>query len=68
MVEITEATIAKLDLKPGDVLVLQVPEWVDGDETITPCDLSSLQRMFPNNRVVVLNRGIELKVVRSVEA
>lgn len=53
--------LAKLQLSPGEVLVLRSPHRLSAHESAEMAD--SLKSVFPDNRVIVLGDGLELAIV-----
>lgn len=61
-----EVKIAKLELSPGDVLVVQMPKELV--HKASPVMARALQSMLPKDvRVVVMADDIDLKVITSAE-
>ena len=57
------ATIARLDVRAGDVIVVEAPGFISAEcvERIR----NGLLDVFPHNRIVVLGDGLAMKVLRS---
>lgn len=51
----------KLHLEPGDIVVVRVPDAMTLDEMEFIVD--EARRLFPNNRTLVLDRGITIERV-----
>lgn len=71
LLSIREVEVAKLDLKPGQVLAITV-KCDDLDEYALDCLKASLTKIFPNNKIALFGLrpgdGMEFSVISQEEA
>ena len=65
MTEIPEFKIARLDLRPGDILVVKSPDILSHEQVQFISRL--LKEECPNHRVMVLSSGMDLAVLTKAE-
>jgi hypothetical protein len=65
IINVEAAKIAKLELKPGDTIVLSHALKLSFE--IMGRLKSQLESIFPGHRVLVLDKGLDLSVVTPVE-
>jgi hypothetical protein len=63
-VNVKEIEVAIADVKPGNTIVLRLPadKLLTNQETMHLRDAA--QKVFPNNKVIVLTDGIDLQIVK----
>ena len=59
------ARISRAEVKPLDVLVVEVPGQPSTEDVANMTDI--LKRIWPNNHVLLLNNGMQIKVVAGSE-
>lgn len=59
------AEVERLRLRPGDTLVVKVPYWMNVDEYAQLSE--NMTKAFPDTKIVVLERGADLAVLRAEE-
>lgn len=64
--DLTVATIAKLDLAPGDVLVLTVPTPMNSDQRRSAMD--TMMQFLPGVSVLILDSGTTISKLCAVDA
>lgn len=60
-VVLTPATIAKLELNPGDVVIVKVNDNLTRERTQQIAD--TVNEVLPNHKVIVLARNLSIEVV-----
>jgi len=58
------ASLSMASFKPTDVVVVEFDEWLPSANKLRA--YKSLQEVWPNNRIIILDGGSKLKVVPGV--
>jgi hypothetical protein len=58
------SAVRRLQLEPGDVLVLTTPLELTGEQRVEIARAWEASRLLPGVRMVILERGMDVRVVR----
>lgn len=59
-----ELQIAKLSLQPSDIVILRLTSDEHNTPEFAACAASNLKQAFPNNRLVLLTKDMDMAIVR----
>ena len=60
-------SVRMADIGPGDIIVMEIESHI-ADPVIYERLRDSMKRFFPNNKIMVIEDGMELSIVRKVQA